>query len=112
MKKLKFVLTTVCLSFVSIISPTWIGIIYMHITGHGKGYGYDMSAESDISVLIGIILLGLWIISIFPAMAWLSKKCYNFKKTFIFAPLIGFVMLFILGIFLLGLNEFVSFFGC
>ncbi len=63
--------------FVSIISPVWTGCIYMYITGHGKGYAYDLGTETDISVLMGIVMLMLWLLAILPVTALLCKKCHK-----------------------------------
>ncbi|WP_300026133.1 hypothetical protein [Oscillibacter sp.] len=34
-------------------SPMWVGGIYMNITGHGKGYFYDMGTETTDAVVFG-----------------------------------------------------------
>ena len=111
MKKIKFILITIWLSFMSIISPIWICIIYMDVTGNGKGYGYDLGEEAGVYAFFGTILLGLWILFILPAMVWLCVKCYNFKKIFIGIPIIGFIMLFVLSVFLIGWDRFIGAFG-
>ena len=86
----------------SIISPIWVLIIYMDITGNGKGYGYDLGEEVIIYEFIGTILLGLWILFTIPAMVWLCVKCYYMKKIYIIIPIIGFIILFNVSIFMLG----------
>jgi hypothetical protein len=111
MKKIALILTAIWLSFISLISPVWIGGIYMNITGHGKGYAYDMGAETDIAVFFGFILLLLWIIAVFPALIWLCKKFYQRKRSFILIPIIGCVAIFFIGILLIGWNEFIKLFG-
>lgn len=111
MKKVKFILISIYCAFVSIISPIWIGFIYMDITGHGKGYAYDMGSEADIAVLFGVIQLVLWIIALFPALIWICRKLSQHKKPFVFIPIIGFGILSCLGIVLLGWNEFIKLFG-
>ena len=83
----------------------------MNVTGHGKGYGYDMRSEKDTAVFIGFILLILWIISIVPIMIVLCRKFYFYKRIFVFVPIAAFCMFFVIGIFAMELNEFLSFFG-
>ena len=45
------------LIFTGLVSPLWLGLVYMDLTGHGKGYAYDLGAETDISVIFGVVLL-------------------------------------------------------
>ena len=93
LKKIKFALAVIWFSFVSFISPTWIGDMYMHITGNGKGYGYNMGAEADVSVMIGIFMLIIWIVSMLPVIIWLCKKCYDFKKVLAVIPIANLLIL-------------------
>lgn len=111
MKKVKTILSVMWFVFISMISPIWIGLIYMNITGHGKGYGYDMGSEADIAVFIGFIELVLWIISFIPVLVSLCKRGYQYKKSFVYIPLLAFLLLFALGIFIVGWNEFIQLFG-
>lgn len=87
MKKVKLVISIIWFLFVSLSSPLWIGCIYMNITGHGKGYAYDMGSEADIAVFFGVLLLLLWL------------------------PLLAFAGFFAVGICILGWNEFIRLFG-
>lgn len=98
--------------FISIISPLWTGCIYMYITGHSKGYAYDLGSEADVSIFLGIILLIFWLLAILPVTALLCKKCYNKRKSFIVLPLLVFIILYAAGIYIAGWKEFLKFFGC
>ncbi|MDE5621326.1 MAG: hypothetical protein K2I80_12575 [Ruminococcus sp.] len=42
------------------ILPICIGWIYMDITGHSKGYSYDLGDEKSISMLLGFVELIIW----------------------------------------------------
>lgn len=95
----------------SLSSPLWIGCIYMNITGHGKGYGYDMGSEADIAVLLGIVLLVMWLAAILPVTVSLCKKGYYKKKSLVWLPFLVFAGFFAAGIFILGWNEFIKLFG-
>lgn len=108
MKKIKMTLAVTWLALVSLISPIWIGIIYMDITGHGKGYSYHLGLETDISVWFGIIELVLWMTAFFPAFIWICVKLFLRKKALAVYPLIIFILLFVTGVLLLGWNNFVS----
>lgn len=111
MKKVKTAISTIWFFFVSISSPLWIGCIYMNITGHGKGYGYDMGSEADIAVFFGVVELFLWLLAILPVTFSLCKKCYHKKKFFVWLPFLAFVGLFVLGICILTWHEFIGMFG-
>lgn len=111
MKNVKTILSIIWFAFASLSSPLWIGAIYMNITGHGKGYAYDMGSEADIAVFFGIVLLLLWLLAILPVTISLCKKLYDIAKRFVWLPILTFAGLFALGIGILGWNEFIKLFG-
>lgn len=111
MKKTKLLLLSIWITIISLISPIWIGGIYMNITGHGKGYGYDMGSESDIAVFFGNLLLIIWIVALITPLILLCKTLRQRRKTFILIPIIGFAVFFCIGVFALGLGEFIKLFG-
>lgn len=111
MEKVKTIIFTIWFIFVSLLSPLWIGSIYMNITGHGKGYAYDMGPEADIAVFSGVVLLLLWLLAILPMIILLCKKCYRKKKSLTWLPFLAFAGLFAVGICILGWNEFMKLFG-
>lgn len=111
MKQVKTVVSLLWFFAVSLASPLWIGCIYMNITGHGKGYAYDMGSEKDIAVLMGVVLLLLWLLAVLPVTVSLCKKGYSKGKPFAWLPLLAFAGLFAVGICVLGWHEFVKLFG-
>lgn len=111
MQKVKTFLSIIWFLFVSLSSPFWIGIIYMDITGHGKGYAYNMGSETDIAVFLGVVELLLWLLAILPVTISLCKKCCQKKKSLVWLPFLVFTGLFVLGICVLGWNEFIKLFG-
>lgn len=111
MQKVKSFILIIWFICISIISPFWTGTIYMYITGHGKGYAYDLGSEADISVFLGFVLLIPWLLAILPVTAVLCKKCYKKKKIFVCIPLFVFAVLFAAGVYILGWRDFLSFFG-
>lgn len=52
----------------------------MNITGHGKGYAYDMGSETDIAVFFGVVELLLWLLAILPVTVSLCKKMLPQKE--------------------------------
>lgn len=111
MKTVKTAISVIWFTLVSLFSPIWIGIIYMCFTGHGKGYGYELGDEADIYVFLGVIELGIWILAILPVTISLCKKCYAKKKSFVWLPFLAFAGFFVLGICIIGWNEFIEAFG-
>lgn len=111
MKKIKNSVLIILFICISLASPLWIGIIYMNITGHGKGYAYNMDSEADIAIFFGVILLVLWLLAILPVTIWLCKKCCQKKKVLIWIPLLAFLILFVIGICILGWENFLELFG-
>ena len=83
----------------------------MFISGHGKGYAYDMGSETDISIFIGVILLMLWLAAVIPIQIWSCRKLLNYKKAFMIIPIVIFIICFVIGVFLIGLDEFLKLFG-
>lgn len=112
MKNVKAAVSVIWFLLVSLSSPLWIGMIYMNLTGHGKGYAYDMGSEADIAVLSGVILLFLWLAAFLPVTVSLCKKWYRRKKIFVCLPLLAFAGCFGAGICMIGWNEFMKLFGC
>lgn len=84
--KIKLVLASVYIAFLGLISPIWLGIIYIEIIGHGKGHGYDLGSEADIRIILGFISLILWIIALIPMTIWTSIKFRKINKKFVFIP--------------------------
>ncbi len=111
MKNTKTAISIIWFIFVSLFSPFWIGCIYMNITGHGKGYSYDMGSEADIAVFFGVLLLLLWLLAILPVTISLCKKGYYKKKPLVCLPFLSFAGLFVIGICILGWKEFIMLFG-
>lgn len=109
-EQIKITLCAVWQSLVALISPIWIGIMVMFITGHGKGYGYDLQDEADISVFMGVIVLLLWLAAILPGMIYLCKYFYRRKKPLAIVPIADFIILFIIGVLLIGPAEFIKMF--
>lgn len=111
MKKAKTAIALIWQGFIALISPIWMGFIYMFITGHGKGYSYDLRSEADISIMIGAIALIFWIVAIVPVSIWLGKTLYHKKKWMWIISVILFVVLFAISVILIGFNNFLSMFG-
>ena len=49
--KILYCINFIWTSFVAFSFPICFTWIYLDITGHSKGYGYDLGSEKDISIM-------------------------------------------------------------
>ena len=111
MKKIKLSFALIWHCFMASVSPIIIGFIYMFITCHGKGYGYDLRGEADIYIMIGLVALFFWLAATIPVAVWLSRTFYRIKKMLFWVPILSFFLFFIIGVILIGWQNFISMFG-
>lgn len=109
--KILFIANFIWTSFIAFSFPVCLGIIYMNITGHSKGYGYDLGPDKDISIMMGIFELIIWLILAMPSNIYVFKKVMEKGKLYAIIPVVIYVLLFGFCIFLTGgWNEFMRFF--
>lgn len=111
MKKVKSIISVMWAVLMGMATPIWIAIIYMDITGHAKGYGYDLGDEKDISIAMGVFELIIWIAAVFPVLISLCRKLYLRDKRMCLLPVLGFVIIGAVVILLIGWNEYLKCFG-
>lgn len=111
MKKIKLSIALIFHCLIASASPIIIGFIYMFITGHGKGYDYDLRSEADIYIMIGLVALLFWLAATIPITVWLSRTFYRIKKMLFWIPIILFFLFFTIGVLLVGWQNFLSMFG-
>ncbi len=111
MKKVKSIISVIWAVLMGIATPVWIAIIYMDITGHAKGYGYDLGSEKDISIAMGVFELLVWIAAVCPVLVSLCRKLYLKDKRLCLMPLLGFVIIGAVVIAIIGWNEYLKCFG-
>ncbi len=102
MKKVKLVFCLIWQLFMGIISPICLGIIYMLITGNGKGYTYDLGAEKDIWIFIGFIFLLMWFILSFCGIIWAILQYIKTKFLLYLTPIAVYVFSFLMTVFIIG----------
>ena len=73
--KIIYCLNFLWTSFIAFSFPICVGWIFLDITGHSKGYSYNLDSEKDVSILLGCIEL-----LILLALA-LPSNIYVFLKT-------------------------------
>lgn len=106
MQKPRIIFAFLWLGTAALFSPIWISFTFLCITGNGKGYGYDLRSEADISVMLGVVFLLLWLLMVVPVFIWLTKYFHRLNKKLTLLPLGCFLLLFIVGIFGMGWDSF------
>lgn len=110
-EKIVLIVCSIYIILIGFISPIWVGLVYMSITGHGKGYSYDLGSEADISIFMGSIGLLLWIVAIVPILILTCKRMRAIHKGLILVPIAIFVICFVAGVSSFGLTEFLRCFN-
>lgn len=62
--------------------PVCFGLIFLDITGHSKGYGYDLGAEKDVSVMFGCVELLFWLALALPSNIYVFRKAAKNNKRY------------------------------
>jgi len=73
-KKILFGLNFLWSAFTAFTFPFCLAWIWMDITGHAKGYDYDLGSEKDISIMMGCIELLIWLFLTVPSNVTLFLK--------------------------------------
>lgn len=61
-------------SFIAFSFPICFGWIFLDITGHSKGYSYDLGSEKDVSIMFGCIELLIWLALVLPSNIYVLRK--------------------------------------
>ena len=96
-----------CLNFLwtSIIAFSFticFGCIFLDITGHSKGYSYDLGSEKDVSILFGCVELLIWIALALPSNIYVLQKTMKKGKLFLLIHIALYISLAIICIFITG----------
>lgn len=89
-------------SFIAFSFPICFALIFLDITGHAKGYGYDLGPEKDISFMVGCIELVIWLALSLPSNIYIFKKTTEKSKFKFFIPVILYIVLAVLCICIIG----------
>ena len=83
--------------------------IYMDITGHSKGFDYDLGSEKSVSVMLGSIELIIWLLLAVPSNIYIFGRIKRKAYKFVLAAV--YVLLSVLCVFMIGgWGEFAEFF--
>lgn len=79
MRKIVDIIQATWCAFTCFVSPVWLALIWLNITG--SIYQYDYSMDEGTAIIIGIILVGIWIVaSLVPNIFFWKKKYTENKK--------------------------------
>ena len=86
-------------SVIAFFFPVCFYIIFICITGHSKGYAYDLGSEKDISIMFGCVMLLIWLVLALPSNIYLFGKTAKKGKIYTIIPVVLFIILAALGMF-------------
>ncbi|MCR5815932.1 MAG: hypothetical protein K6F91_03525 [Ruminococcus sp.] len=92
-----------CLNFlwtgvVAFFFPICFACIYLDITGHSKGYDYDLGVEKDFYAGIGAVELMIWAALALPSLFYVFRKTQTKGKAYVLIISIFYIALAVIGL--------------
>ncbi len=100
--KVLYALNLLWSSFIAFSFPICFGLIFLDITGHSKGYGYDLGPEKDVGILLGCIKLLIWLALALPSNIYVFRKTMKKGKLYFLIPIALYISLAIICIIITG----------
>ena len=100
--KLIYWVNAIWTGFTAFTFPICFGWIYLDITGHSKGYSYNLGAEKDISVIFGCIELIIWLALSLPSAIYVFRKTMARGRLYLLPAVITYILLAVFCIFITG----------
>lgn len=100
--KIIYCLNFLWTSFVAFSFPICFGLIFLNITGHSKGYSYDLGPEKDISIMLGCIELLIWLALALPSNIYVFRKTMNKGKIYLLIPITLYIALNLICVIVIG----------
>lgn len=91
--KILYCINFIWTSFVAFSFPICFAWIYLDITGHSKGYGYDLGSEKDISIMVGCVELLFWLALALPSNIYIFRKTLKKGKAYLLIPIALYIIL-------------------
>lgn len=91
--KILYCINFIWTSFVEFSFPICFTWIYLDITGHSKGYGYDLGSEKDISIMVGCVELLFWLALALPSNIYIFRKTLKKGKAYLLIPIALYIIL-------------------
>ncbi len=83
MKRLINIIWGVWCAFATFLSPVWLTMIYLNITG--MIYKYDYSMDEGTAIIMGIFLLALWLFIVLVPIIGFLRYAYTLNKKYLLA---------------------------
>lgn len=100
--KIIYCLNFLWTSFIAFTFPICFGLIFLNITGHSKGYGYDLGSEADVSIMLGCIELIIWIALALPSNIYVFRQTIKKSKLYLLIPIIFYIVIAIICVYFIG----------
>lgn len=111
-ERIQFIFLCMWTALVMFTMPFCLGLIYMDIAGHSKGYDYNLGSETDIWIMMGIIEFIIWGALVIPSTFATCKKIALINKKYLFFIGVLMFLLFAGGIYFMGgWHEFIRCFS-
>lgn len=91
MKRLVNIIWGAWCAFASFISPVWLTMIYLNITG--LIYQYDHSMDEGTAIFIGLFLLILWLLIVVLPIIGFMRYVYQINKKNLLFCIISMIVL-------------------
>ena len=78
MRKITNIIWGIWCAFTTLLSPVWLTMIFLNITG--MIYKYDYSMDEGTAVTIGIFLLALWLFIVLLPIVGFLRYAYSLNK--------------------------------
>lgn len=101
-KRMIYCLHFLWASLVAFSFPFCFARIFLDITGHAKGYSYNLGSEKELSILFGCIELLIWLIAAVPSNVYVFHKTAQKGKRYLIIPILLYMVLAVICIVLMG----------
>lgn len=91
--KIIYCINFIWTSCVAFSFPICFGLIYLNITGHAKGYSYDLGSEKDVSIMLGCVELLIWLALALPSNIYIFRKTLRKGKAYLLIPIAWYIVL-------------------
>ena len=78
MRKITNIIWGIWCAFATLLSPVWLTMTFLNITG--TIYKYDYSMDEGTAVIIGIFLLALWLFIVLLPIVGFLRYAYSLNK--------------------------------
>ena len=94
MKKLIYFILGIWSAVASFLSPIWLTLTVLNLTG--LIYQYDYSMDEGTAVILGFMMLSVWLlVALLPCILFLRKMRMLGRKAFIVSTIVLLVLIFL-----------------